>query len=131
MQERLGIIDRNGHTELKIEDDNCKNLMILVENEGRINAGSKMIDPKGIIKNVTINEQTLLNWEVAPFLPMALAESRKKESFDDKDLSGVYTGSIAQPVKPLKAPKDSYLMLKGWNKVRIKSISRDSILTRR
>ncbi|XP_028416196.1 beta-galactosidase-like [Dendronephthya gigantea] len=112
-RKRLGIIDRNGHTELKIEDDSCKNLMILVENEGRINAGSKMIDPKGIIKNVTLNKQTLLNWEVAPFLPMTHAESRKIESFDEKDPSGVYAGSIVQPIK---APKDSYLMLKGWNK---------------
>ena len=41
-------------------------LDILVENEGRINAGPTMVDPKGIFGNVTINKTLIKNWQMYP-----------------------------------------------------------------
>ncbi len=109
-------MDRNGPTELKIDAKSCENIIILVENQGRINAGSKMTDPKGILQNVTLNKEILTNWEVAPFLSMAASsEHNKMELFDNDDPQGLYTGSIPQ----LQTPQDSYLLLKGWSKVYI------------
>ena len=108
-------MNRNGPTELKIDATSCENLIILVENQGRINAGSKMTDPKGIIQNVTLNKEIVVNWEVAPFLPKhEYYERNKIELFSNGDQQGVYMGNL--PV--LETPQDSYLMLKGWSKVR-------------
>lgn len=112
-QMRQGVLDRNGPTQLVITSKLCKNLIILVENQGRINAGSKMTDPKGIIQNATLDETILTNWEVAPFLPMTFSESNKIVVFDDDEPQGLYIGRI--PV--LEKPQDSYLLLKGWSKV--------------
>ena len=112
-QARQGLIDRNGPTALEIDFKNCENLIILVENQGRINAGSKMTDPKGLIQNATLNKEIIVNWEVAPFLPLAFSNSNKIEFFDDDGPQGVYSGNIPQ----LQTPQDSYLLLKGWSKV--------------
>jgi hypothetical protein len=106
-------VDRNGPTELKIDVKSCENIIILVENQGRINAGSKMTDPKGILQNVTLNNKTLTNWEVAPFSPVAFAQSNKIELFENDEPQGLYIGSIPQ----LETPQDSYLLMKGWSKV--------------
>ena len=106
-------MDRNGPTELKFDVKSCENIIILVENQGRINAGSKMTDPKGILKNVTLNDKNLTNWEVAPFLPMQFSQSSRIELFDNDDPQGVYIGNIPQ----LQTPQDSYLLMKGWSKV--------------
>ena len=118
-------MNRNGPTELKIDARSCENLIILVENQGRINAGRKMTDPKGMIKNVTLNKEILANWEVAPFLPMTFSESNKMELFDNDDPQGVYIGSIPR----LQTPQDSYLLLKGWSKVYISFHLYVSLLT--
>ncbi|XP_072143702.1 beta-galactosidase-like [Dermacentor andersoni] len=40
-------------------------LSILVENQGRINMGA-IVDPKGIINNVTLNNRLLSNWTMRP-----------------------------------------------------------------
>ena len=41
-------------------------LDILVENTGRVNAGPRMADPKGILGNVTIGGTLLMNWQMYP-----------------------------------------------------------------
>ena len=41
-------------------------LDILVENKGRVNAGPRMVDPKGIVGNVTIGGTLLMNWQMHP-----------------------------------------------------------------
>ena len=78
-----------------------------------------MTDPKGIIQNATLNKEVIINWEVAPFSPLVFAESNKIEFFDDDEPQGVYVGNIPQ----LHTPQDSYLLLKGWNKVTMYCIS--------
>lgn len=113
---RQGVVNRNGPTELKINAKGCDHLLILVENQGRINGGSKMTDPKGIITNVTLNKEILTNWEAAPFSSLDYVGRNQIEMFDDNDTAGVYVGQIPMPVHP---PEDSYLLLKGWNKVYI------------
>ena len=39
-------------------------LDILVENTGRVNAGPRMVDPKGIVGNMTIGGTLLMNWQM-------------------------------------------------------------------
>ena len=41
-------------------------LDILVENTGRVNAGPRMVDPKGVVGNLTIGGTLLMNWQMYP-----------------------------------------------------------------
>ena len=71
---RQGILDRNNRTRLIVNGDGSVNLLIMVENQGRINYGSKMNDPKGIIQNVTLNKHLLVNWEMAAVVPESIGQ---------------------------------------------------------
>ncbi|XP_037568827.2 beta-galactosidase [Dermacentor silvarum] len=48
-----------------LEVKSGQTLSILVENQGRINIGA-IVDPKGIVKNVTLNDRLLSNWTMRP-----------------------------------------------------------------
>lgn len=109
---RQGILDRNNRTRLIVNGDGSVNLLIMVENQGRINYGSKMNDPKGIIQNVTLNKHLLVNWEMAAVVPESIGQFNTLSS----DKAGLFHGNIP-PMPGGKMPLDSYLLLKGWHKV--------------
>ena len=102
-------------------------LDILVENTGRINVGPNIVDPKGIIGNVTINGAVLRDWQMYPidlqnvvsepfnlrFLP--LSRGRNDDGFPGKANS--FTPSFFHGEIPLRnASFDTYLHLPGWFK---------------
>ena len=105
-------------------------LDILVENMGRINAGFKMIDPKGIIGNVSINGTELTNWQMYPIdlqnfvsqftspgFSLPFLEKNSDDSSDSVDTlsPSFYYGEI--PLPSLNGSAfDSFLLLTGWNK---------------
>lgn len=111
---RQGILDRNNRTQIIIEGEGSVNLSIMVENQGRINGGSKMNDPKGIIQNVTLNKQLLVNWDMAAVLPRNIDQFNTLSS-DISDKAGLFHGNVP-PMPDGKMPQDSYLLLKGWHK---------------
>jgi beta-galactosidase len=89
-----------------------KSLDILVEAMGRINFGPLLLDRKGITERVTLDNMTLMGWEVFP-LPMA-----------DDDLAGLKFGT-APATRPgnffrgrfdLPEVGDTYLDMTGWKK---------------
>ena len=99
----------------------------MVENQGRINGGSKINDPKGIIQNVTLNGLMLVNWKMAPVhsgngtnnLSFEKPGKSKFATVTDEngsDKAGLFYGTVP-PMPDGKAPQDSYLLLKGWQKV--------------
>ncbi|KAH8026173.1 hypothetical protein HPB51_016776 [Rhipicephalus microplus] len=57
-----GIRDR-GY--IYVDDVSYRRLSILVENQGRINMGA-IVDPKGIVENVTIESMVLKKWTMRP-----------------------------------------------------------------
>ena len=102
-------------------------LDILVENTGRINVGPSIVDPKGIIGNVTINGVVLKDWQLYPielqnvvsepfnlgFLP--LSRGRNDNGFSGTANS--FTPSFFHGEIPLRnASFDTYLHLPGWFK---------------
>jgi beta-galactosidase len=60
----LGFLYRVSRTSLKIDLKSNRNrtLYIIVENMGRLNFGNNLLDAKGILGNVTLNNATLTTW---------------------------------------------------------------------
>eukprot|EP00794_Sanderia_malayensis_P003774 gene3774-4297_t len=63
-KKRQGILDRNTNESISIHPGAI--LDILVENQGRVNYGPHLRDPKGILGNVTYAGSVLENWEMFP-----------------------------------------------------------------
>jgi beta-galactosidase len=111
----LGTIDRTkNETAIDIPKAEPVNetLDILVEGMGRINFGPRLLDRKGITERVTLNNMTLMTWDVHG-LPM-----------DEEDLVLLKFGA-RPPGKPanffrgrfdLGETGDTYLDMTGWEK---------------
>ncbi|EDO39870.1 predicted protein [Nematostella vectensis] len=98
-------------------------LDILVENMGHIGYGSEMVDPKGLVGNVTIDNVQILNWEMYPLNLDNAVKNHKMQSLLASALPGTdnaisptfYTGVI--PAAPFgDTGFDCYLRLDGWSK---------------
>lgn len=99
-------------------------LDILVENMGHICAGAHMVDPKGIIGNVTINGLPIVNWEMYPLdLDNVVHDASKLKSpptnnhkLTDYELSPTFfVGEI--PAVPFgDSGLDTFLRLDYWTK---------------
>ena len=100
-------------------------LDILVENAGRINYGASIHDPKGIVGNVTINGNTLVNWQIYPINltnvisdQMSLLPNGNGNVLDpfalDNFAPSFFHGQI--PPNPHGNASDTFLQLPGWSK---------------
>jgi beta-galactosidase len=111
----IGTIDRTKNETsleiLKAEPAN-ETLDILVEAMGRINFGPRLVDRKGITERVTLNNMTLMGWDVHP-LPM------------DEDFMSRLKFGRRRALRPanffrgrfdLGTPGDTYLDMSGWKK---------------
>jgi hypothetical protein len=87
-------------------------LDILVEAMGRINYGPRLLDRKGITERVTLNNMTLMGWDVHP-LPMdedylrLLRYARRPAERPGNFFRGRFD---------LRATGDTYLDMGGWKK---------------
>ena len=113
---------------LHIED--FLQLDILVENTGRVNAGPRMVDPKGIVGNVTIDGTLLMNWHMYPINLRNVVSEPSSLTFssllqdesnnvpiasDDTFAPSFYHGEI--PLSPYgNSAFDTFLQLQGWHK---------------
>lgn len=92
-----------------------------MENMGHINYGSFLVDHKGILGNVTINDVVISNWEMRPlnmtnilgYEPYQL--KGLSSGLDSTDAPTFFTGKI--PPASDGIPKDTFLRLKNWSKV--------------
>ena len=85
---------------------------LLVEAMGRINYGPRLIDRKGITDRVTLNNMTLMTWEVFP-LPMDedyLARLRFSRRPAERP------GNFFRGTFEIQRAGDTYLDLGGWKK---------------
>jgi len=111
----LGTIDRtkNGTAiDIPKAEPVNESLDILVEGMGRINYGPRLLDRKGITERVTLNNMTLMAWDVH-CLPM------------DEEYLGLVKFGRRPPERPanffrgsfeLPAKGDTYLDMSGWKK---------------
>ena len=121
---------RFGQTSVRLVVGNHPQLDILVENAGRINVGPWMVDPKGIVGNVTINGTLIKNWQMYPInLDNVVSEASSFGLYHlsrdgrNNDLSA--SGDTFAPVFfhgeiPLNSlensVQDTFLKLPGWYK---------------
>ncbi|KAH9373620.1 hypothetical protein HPB48_014783 [Haemaphysalis longicornis] len=99
-------------------------LSILVENQGRISSGDSLLDPKGILSNVTLDGRILSGWEMRPIDlsdaaswlrdPTAIEQLRVKADDHNGGLA-VYATSFAL-VRGLPL-YDNFLLLEKWTKI--------------
>ncbi|XP_063964906.1 beta-galactosidase-like isoform X2 [Lytechinus pictus] len=129
----VGTLNRNNATSINITGIEGMTLDILVENQGHINYGSGMLDPKGIISNVTLDDTILAKWSIYSLdldnvLPklqaLRLQQSRKTGNFiqeraphckDGGYVPSFYLGSFPD-LTAVDPPQDTFLKTSGWTK---------------
>lgn len=93
----------------------------MVENQGRINYGH-MNDPKGLVENVTLDGVVLMNWTVMHIdtPPEVLTDMPSDVPWKNDEVSvpAFFKGTVP-PIPKGLARQDTYLLLKGWTKVRV------------
>jgi len=117
-----GIIERNTHdvrpdaTDRDIVLDippEGATLSILVENQGRINYGYGMKDPKGITEGVRLGLQFLYNWTIHTLPLNDLAALKYSDAQETQDL---YTPTFYRGTFHIAEACDTFLKLDGWKK---------------
>lgn len=116
------LIRVGGKTDATIKVEAGATLDILVENMGRINYGPHLQDPKGILGDVTLDNVVLRNWMMYPLqLNQVVGIEKCPHAAVENDEASVqiptfYSGTI--PPAPDGIPKDTFLNLPGWFKVK-------------
>ena len=116
------LIRVGGKTSATIKVESGATLDILVENMGRINYGPHLQDPKGILGDVSLNKMVLKNWTMYPLhLDHVVGDTKHFHTKVNDEEAGAqipsfYTGHI--PPAPDAVPKDTFLKLPGWFKVK-------------
>ncbi|KAJ5533073.1 hypothetical protein N7494_009625 [Penicillium frequentans] len=112
---RVGVIDSTYEVPNTVSVTLKKHdvLDLLIENMGRVNFGSKIVDQrKGIVGNVTVDGIVLSNWELYP-LPLTTPPAAATATPQVTTTSGpiFYTGSF-----DVDTVGDTFLELPGWTK---------------
>ncbi|XP_020581189.1 beta-galactosidase 8 [Phalaenopsis equestris] len=134
----VGTIDRWSNKELEIPNIKCSsdiNLLILVENMGRINYGPYIYDRKGILSSVVLDGDILHGWKLYPIsldrlslsnetLVRLLTESETAKISIQNSLH-FHSRSVSQQpgfyealyfIDPNDQIKDTFISFQGWNK---------------
>ncbi len=108
-----GILTRN-EPDMKIlltSSNPSPQLDILVENQGRVNYGDSLWDPKGIVGNVLLDSQAQFHWLHYP-LPMETLDNLNwEQAMTASSCPVFYRGSLNVSRKT-----DTFLQLEGWTK---------------
>ncbi|QFU89710.1 beta-galactosidase family protein [Amycolatopsis sp. YIM 10] len=91
-------------------------LMVLVEDQGRVNYGERIGEAKGIVGGAVLNGESLTGWEILPIDLTAVPDLRPAQPDD-----GVIDGPVAGPVVvrgsfDLAEPADLFLDTANWGK---------------
>ncbi|KAM6376127.1 beta-galactosidase isoform 2-T4 [Alca torda] len=124
-----GILERGKSLTINITGKAGANLDILVENMGRVNFGRYNNDFKGLVSNLTLDEDILVEWEIYP-LDIDGAVNRDinghldlpKRSVDNPlsyEAPTFYTGRLSIPGGIPDWPQDTYVKFPGWTKGQI------------
>lgn len=115
--ERRGVWERTRQKDeitLTVAGGQTAKLEILVENMGRVNYGSKLLDPKGLLDGVRIANRFHFGWEMYP-LPMEDLAGFDWEANDAPITDGQPT-FLRGTFNVDGAPADTFLRLNGFQK---------------
>ncbi|NP_001015958.1 beta-galactosidase precursor [Xenopus tropicalis] len=119
-----GVLERDKQTAINVTGVAGAELDLLVESMGRVNFGRYNNDFKGLLTNVTLNGELLVNWTMYPLdidsavnggllstihIPYASAFSAPM----------FYKGSLIIPTGIPDLPQDTFIQFPGWTKGQI------------
>ncbi|KAM6339196.1 beta-galactosidase [Podargus strigoides] len=124
-----GVLERDESLAINITGKAGANLDILVENMGRVNFGRYNNDFKGLVSNLTLDQDTLIEWEIYP-LDIDGAVNHDINVYLDRPKRSVgnplsyeeptfYTGTLSIPGGIPDLPQDTYVKFPGWTKGQI------------
>ncbi|MDR7384537.1 glycoside hydrolase family 35 protein [Promicromonospora iranensis] len=116
--EQVGVLDRGSHTFAVALPARAGELTLLVEDQGRVNYGPRIGEPKGIIGPVRTAVRTLEEWragalrvEDAPALLRAAPDAAVTVDGGGAAVAGLHRGTFDSV-----AGADHFLRLDGWTK---------------
>ncbi|NWW86600.1 BGAL galactosidase, partial [Rhynochetos jubatus] len=124
-----GVLERGKSLTINITGKAGANLDILVENMGRVNFGRYNNDFKGLVSNLTLDKEILVQWEIYP-LDVDGAVNHDIYGHIDRPKGSVgnllsyeaptfYTGELSIPGGIPDLPQDTYVKFPGWTKGQI------------
>lgn len=112
----IGVLDRTkGIFELDLGKHSNKSehkLEIIVEAMGRINFGNRLMDKKGIIGNVTLDNVVLINWEIFNFA----LEEKNIENIEKSEKTETKEGIFFKGKFNLENVGDTFFDVSQWKK---------------
>ncbi|XP_035424762.1 beta-galactosidase isoform X6 [Cygnus atratus] len=124
-----GILERDKSLMINITGKAGAKMDILVENMGRVNYGRYNNDFKGLVSNLTLDQDILVEWEIYP-LDIDGAVNHSIHGYPDRPKRSVgnplsyetptfYTGRLLIPGGIPDLPQDTYVNFPGWTKGQI------------
>ncbi|PKU36442.1 beta-galactosidase [Limosa lapponica baueri] len=124
-----GVLERGKSLTINVTGKAGANLDILVENMGRVNFGRYNNDFKGLVSNLTLDEDTLVEWEIYPLDIDGAVNHGINGHLDRQERSigsplsyeapTFYTGRLSIPEGIPDLPQDTYVKFPGWTKGQI------------
>uniref|UniRef100_A0A8C0IGI1 Beta-galactosidase n=1 Tax=Bubo bubo TaxID=30461 RepID=A0A8C0IGI1_BUBBB len=124
-----GVLERDKSLMINITGKAGANLDILVENMGRVNFGRYNNDFKGLVSNLTLDQDTLVEWEIYPLDVDGAVNhdinghlDRPERCVDNPqsyEAPTFYTGRLSIPGGIPDLPQDTYVKFPGWTKGQI------------
>ncbi|KAJ8290802.1 hypothetical protein GJAV_G00017740 [Gymnothorax javanicus] len=119
-----GILERDKCITINITGKAGSQVDILVENMGRVNYGRDINDLKGLVSNLTLGSQVLMNWIVYSLsideaVSKGLLHSRASQwtpSPKNHSTPTFFAGSFSIPSGIPSLPQDTYIKLSNWGK---------------
>ncbi|KFQ72198.1 Beta-galactosidase, partial [Phaethon lepturus] len=124
-----GVLERDKSLTINITGKAGANLDVLVENMGRVNFGRYNNDFKGLVSNLTLDQDVLVEWEIYP-LNIDGAVNHDIHGHLDQPKRSVgnplsyeaptfYTGRLSIPGGIPDLPQDTYVKFPSWTKGQI------------
>ncbi|XP_053913867.1 beta-galactosidase [Cuculus canorus] len=124
-----GVLERDDSLMINITGMAGANLDILVENMGRVNFGRYNNDFKGLVSNLSLGEDILVEWEIYPldidgavnhdFIGHLVQPRRSLRNPSSYEVPTFYTGRLSIPEGIPDLPQDTYVKFPGWTKGQI------------
>ncbi|XP_010711287.1 beta-galactosidase isoform X1 [Meleagris gallopavo] len=124
-----GILERDKSLVINITGNAGANLDILVENMGRVNFGRFNNDFKGLVSNLTLGQDILVEWEMYPlnidgavnhFIHGYPGQPKRSGGNPPSyEAPAFYTGTLSIPGGIPDLPQDTYVKFPEWTKGQI------------
>ncbi|XP_031446246.1 beta-galactosidase isoform X1 [Phasianus colchicus] len=124
-----GVLERDKSLMINITGNAGANLDIIVENMGRVNFGRFNNDFKGLVSNLTLGQDILVEWEIYPlnidgavnhFIHGYPGEPKRSGSNPQSyEAPAFYTGTLSIPGGIPDLPQDTYVKFPDWTKGQI------------